>query len=442
MRSVAFAVSTAVLGLLLPQQARAQQPLEIQCPAIKNCSATIETGEGVQTQDIVVEVRSGGTPVVGAHVRFTTTSGKLLPYVTLTDAQGQARTAWFRQGGSDAVAVVVHARKDRWSATKVVDLKTKQEGKPQQLILFKEGGFDQSWFEKASLRRSVGVRIAAARDIRIGADTIARRDTADIADPSVCGAQRVIFARSGGSATVSPDTAKGVVYERKGSKACYAYTYWVLGEGVGNRWLNLYAIPGKGFRHDSLVLEAHARAHAQPRFITGFTQSWTKGYIGLKPGATKTVHYEVTEGGVKRSFDSTETKASEVGEIGGAAHFGVVAGVSTPIPFGRMSWMPHDLWQVLDRVSVTMGVDLAHPTEHLYLGASALRLLGLRMEALPVDLHAVAHFGARDELLDVEKCKQSLGCATKKRTRYQGMAVMVSADATSLVESLIKKLVP
>jgi hypothetical protein len=129
-------------------------------------------------------------------------------------------------------------------------------------------------------------------------------------------------------------------------------------------------------------------------------------------------------------YDSTFTPSASVATQGGNVTGSGFAGVSLAIP-------------PIPRFSFTGGVDLRSAADDWFAGMSLVRLAGPSAEALPLDAHLLLHVGRDDEIRNESSCAAgTAACKTEKVTRFQGLAFVLSADATSLLSELVKKLIP
>lgn len=420
--------AVAVL-LCVAVRAVAAQGFAIDCveAITPGCRGTvaIATADAMQSVPLALLVTNAGVAVPNAMVRLKATGGALMPDTAITDATGVARTIWFRHKGSDPVLVAAEASvpaSGGQSPKSAVTSVTLVPRDPVAGLLRPEleGGYLQSWFEKSQLPRPVVVRLRPVP----GAPALTKEE---------CVRNRVHFRSRGALQSVSPDTAVPYLNQQG---ACMAETYWSMGEGIGERRLDVRIVPGKGFKTDTVQV-AEAWTRATPRFIAGFASGWLRPYTTINPAATRTVRVEVTDAsGVVRSYDTTETTgAVAVKDVPGTRKNSAVAALSLPIPIAR--------WEDWDNLSLTVGVDLADIGARQYYGLSVLRLVGRWVpviEVLPVDLHALAMYARQPELID-PRCAPT-ACVTRNRTKFQGWNYMVSADATSLVSDLVKKLAP
>jgi hypothetical protein len=402
--------------------------LTIQCSgALDNkCRATVAAADSLQHAEMVLTVLDDGRAVPGTWVRLYATSGLVQPDSARTDRNGSVAVVWLRSKGAEPVGIVAQARTATASGLASIRLTpaTNDPSKASIIALHESMGFRQSWFEKGQLPSAVEVELM---------DSTADQPAKKILDPARCAANRVVFKARGAPSSVSPDTALPSVYKPDG---CFAWTFWSLGEGVGVRTLDVSLAPGQGYRATER-LEAVAWARATPRFVAGFGPSRLRQYTTLNDASKRTVRVErIDQSGVKRSYDTTETTGKPaVSEVGAKTEYGVIAGVSLPIPLAFL-----DDWDVF---SLTGGVDLAHPTDRVFAGISAMRLLGRAIpviETLPFDLHVVGLW-ARQLEIENPGCAADQ-CKTHKPMRFQHFNWMVTADMTSLVSELVKKLAP
>lgn len=387
------------------------------------CTVTITGSDPVQTLPIRVRVMQGNAKAAGATVRFRATSGTVLPDSTAADAEGYAQALWYRTGGSDPAVIAVDARTSAGSAFR--EIRAAREPAPRFLVR-RHSGNGASWFEKAPLRHPIVVEILRADAPNDASRYITRADS--------CNSIRVAFTRIASGST-TPDTATATldhaeIGESPNRHSCFARTYWTLGEGAGRRHLRASLVGGSATSAgSSTVFEGYARA--MPRLIGGVVVTYNRSYLGAKSAAERTVRVERTQlDGSKISFDSTfSTGRDTVDRV--ASSFGPAAfvGVSTPV-------VPR--WH---RFAVTFGVDPGSIDRNWYAGASLLRAGGgLAVEALPVDIHLLGHWGRTKVLEDVSDCENLGDCRTEDDVRWIGFAAMLSVDASSLLTDLIKKL--
>jgi hypothetical protein len=443
-------IAVILLGVFA-SKVRAQE-MTVNClsPSSPACQDSIQPESDLQYQQVAVRVMQNGHPVARALVRLRATSGTVTPDSVFTDTDGVAKSGWTREQGSTPVAVTIAAVGSNGSAVKVLTLTPRATADKPKLVL-ENWTHTESWFEKNQLPGPVRVAVK-----KVVSDTT----SVHIIDRETCRRQRVAFSGTARVGTASPDTITAELYSirhgrprrednntnnravqllslhpsPKDSVGCFAFTNWTFGENPGERELRAKIVPGKGF-DAPLSLGIKGNARALPRFIAGFARSPNKGYLGLKKGAARQIHVEhLLSDGSKEIYDSTVTAANSVDTVRAQHTVNVIAGVSIALPVWRLG--------PFDRLSFTGGVDLASPRDDFYVGGSVARLFGSSVEALPIDLHALLHYGRQPVLEDPSGCMASGRCSTKNKMRYQGVALMLSADATSLISEVIKRLVP
>src|ERR1043166_1279000 len=284
------------------------------------CGSYVGLPDSLQRANIRLHVARSGAAVSGAQVHFRATAGSLEPDSTVSDANGNAWTTWFRNKGSDLVMVAASARAVGATGVASIRLQPDTSPTPKPITLRKRSGFKQSWFEKSQLPQLVMVELRAAGH-------------AAITDAATCKANRVVFKPYGAPATVSPDTATAAIDDDDGR--CYAWTYWAFGEGIGEREVDVSLVPGKGFKAaNKQRLEADAWARATPKFVAGFGLNHFKAYSTLNPPTTRTVRIErVDASGIKHSYDTTEIVApASVSQVPAKSELDAIAAVSAPIP--------------------------------------------------------------------------------------------------------------
>ena len=376
-----------------------------------------------------MQVTRGGQAVPRAFVRFSATAGTVQPDTTTTDERGDTRAMWIRAKGGDPVGISVSARIGTDVALAHIRL-TPKAASTRPIALSLSSGSFQSWFEEGQLPRPVVVELLSAGK--------------PITDHATCTTNRVAFRLRGAPASVNPDTVTAALVSERGSKplkyvACTASTFWSLGKGIGDRELDIALVPGKDFTAEprSRPLRAYSWARATPRFVAGLGRSRLKSYVGLKPATIRTLKVESIDAtGAKITYDRPDTTARAAADsIDKATEYSAIAAVSIPIPIGTFrQW---------DNFSLTAGVDLAKPRDRFFVGGSVLRLLGRHVpviEAVPLDFHVLLLFARQEELVGGQCTSES--CRTDKHTRYQGVSLMLSADAQSLLTDLIGKLAP
>lgn len=461
------AIAPAVLLLLpLPTQALAQR-LTVACvqPAMDSTTADglsvcwgepRRTGE-MQTQRIELEVQENGVTVAGVLVRMQPSSGTVSPAFMQTGGDGRVRALWLRPRSSDAATITVSAVSQRRSGIAAVHLQPSRQDDRVLKLLQWRGSL--SWFERSQLPHSIVLALL---------EVDPQGNTQHISDPATCVKQRVAFRGGTGAGILSMDTAAPSIFEYKGIPGwkrgnteadapkiaeapepliaslvqpervgCFVTVDWTLGETPGRKTIQARIVPAAGF-DAPLALAIQSRARALPRFITGFAYNWHNEYAGLSPGKETKLTVERVENGVTVTYDSTFTSAAAIDSTATGDRVAVIAGVSMPIPISRV-FARSAAW--IDRLSVTGGVDLTSPSSDWYLGASLGRLVGgLTADALPVDIHLLHHWSSDSVLLNKATCGSETGCELKRKIRSDGIALMISADASSLVSELVKRI--
>jgi hypothetical protein len=347
------------------------------------------------------------------------------PDKSITDQNGVARATWFRAKGADVVTVVADVRSGAASGTAYIRLNPEapNPANARDIELIARKGFQQSWFEKSQLPQMVMVELS---DLPSGGKA------PSVGDAASCASNRVVFKPRGAPAAVSPDTATAYSVGAQ----CYAWTFWSLGEGIGERRLAVNLVPGKNFKATNDLL-ASSWARATPKFVAGFALSRLRSYTAFSDASQRIVHVErIDASGAKHSYDTTETTGVPgKKDVPSAVEGSAIAGISVPIPVAK--------WGDWDDLSITAGVDLSNPKNRIYAGLSILRLFGRInpvIESLPIDVHLLGFWARQPELKD-GRC-DAYSCVEEKRLRFQGPSFMISADATSLISELVKKLAP
>lgn len=406
-----------------------QAQMTITCPDMTTpadsvpCALPLVGPDPLQTRRLRIQVKEGGTYAAGAMVRFRATAGTLLPDTATADSQGYAHTVWHRPASSDPAVIAVDARTRSGSALREIRM-TKRVG----YVLREHLRDSMSWFEKTILPRPLIVEIIRANASDDEAGRLTEADSLD------CRSVRVAFSRvTGGSLT--PDTAAAAITTPYNSgmtrrTGCFATAHWTLGEGAGVRHARA-AMVGAGPNQVRSNVAFEARARGMPRLVGGILASRHRSYIGLKPGAERKVQIERTlADGSTMSFDTALSAGQATPDyVRGRVKAAAFVGISTPV-VTRARWL-----------AVTAGVEPANIERDWYAGISALRIpFGLSAESLPVDLHVLGHFGRSPVLKAPALCAEKGECRTSERTRFHGMAAMLSVDAGSLITDLIKNL--
>jgi hypothetical protein len=442
------AAAVLSLGFLSPRSVTAQE-IAISCTVLPvgSCEDPIQADSAVQSRNIRVTVTRGGKPASGVLVSFYATSGRVFADSIVTDTTGIVNASWTRARDSSAAVITIAAVTRSGSASYLLSLVPRSGAGKQQLVL-ENWTHTRSWFEKYALPNPIPVAIK---------ELTKEGTSAFIRDRQKCQAQKVVFLGNARAGTASPDTVTGELYSvyrnrrnerskqikslspqeltRKAANdsACFVFTSWTLGETPGAKELRAKIIP-KGY-DAPYTLNIKGNARALPRFVGGFALSRNKGYRGLKKGSEKAIHVErLMPDGSKQTFDSIVTAPNSVDTVRSKYGSSAIAGVSIALP----------LWWLgkFDRLSFTGGIDLGSPRDDFYAGGSLARLFGPAVEALPLDVHLLAHFGRQEFLKDPAACAAGGSCATKKKMRIQGPAFMLSADATTLISEIIKRLAP
>jgi hypothetical protein len=423
---LALAMLTAALVAHAPGL---QAQLTIACPDTTTpvdgvpCALPLVGTDPLQTQRIRIQVTEGRTPAAGALVRFRATAGTLLPDTATVDSQGFAHTLWYRAAGSDAAVIAVDARTGSGSALREIRMT-----KPVGYVLREHLRDSASWFEKTLLPRPLIVEIIRANAINDVAGRLTEADSLE------CRSVRVAFSRATGG-SLTPDTTAAAITTPYNSgmrrrTGCFATAHWTLGEGAGVRHARA-AMVGAGPNQVRSNVAFEARARAMPRLVGGILASRHRSYIGLKPGAERNVRIERTlVDGSTMSFDTAVSAGQAAPDfVPGRVKAAAFVGISTPV-VTQARWL-----------AVTAGVEPANIERDWYAGISALRIpFGLSAESLPVDVHILGHFGRSPVLKAPTRCAETGECRIRERTRFHGMAAMLSVDAGSLITDLIKNL--
>jgi hypothetical protein len=418
----------AALGVLvLGLPASSQAPLQIECVhaatrAAMSCADTVSGAAALQTKQIAFRLlSSSGGPVADAKVRFFATSGRLTPDSTTTDPLGFAFTTWYRDRSSNRAVVSIDVKSNAGGGLQHLSITVSSPAVQYGLEIDDQTNL-QTGFEKAPLRKPVFVQLLRFDAADSGMGT-------PVADPGVCSNYKVAFAEIG-KGSISPDTA--VMWYDDSSRECVAYGNWTLGEGAGLRDAKA-ALVGPNVRGSHGVAELEAFSRALPRIIGGAAVSRYKGFTGVKKGSALTARVERTlTDGTTVAYDTVlRATRDTVQEVSTEWRPAAIIGVSAPV-------VPSFHW-----LSLTAGVDLNSPTKDWYVGVSAIRPFGrLTSEALPVDVHALLHFGRSDIVANNILCATEGRCSTKSNTRWHGFAGMISVDASSLIAEVLKKFTP
>lgn len=423
----AFVRATVGASLLLAKIASAQSPPKVECvdpnhtSTIVDCKDSLSATALVQVKSVAIRlVDISSRPIPKATIHFYTTSGRLVPDSSTTDAMGIAFTTWYRDKSGTPAIISVDARTNTSGAFAQIALAVPDHA-AQYGLLMNEKTDQQNGFEKAPLGSPIEVQL-----IRY-AENADAKDGAPVADREKCPNYKVAFAQFG-KGFISPDTA--VMWYDDDRHGCFAYANWTLPEGAGNRDAKATLV-GSGVRPSGSTVEFEAYARALPRVIGGLVVTRYAGYMGVKKGSTVTAKVErVLPDGTKFTRDTTlQVSRDTLQEVEAEWRPAAVIGVSVPI-VPRWHWL-----------SATSGVDLNSPTRDWYFGVSAVRPFGrLTSEALPVDAHIMIHVGRSEIVKDETRCSAEAECTTRLRTRLQGLAGMISVDASSLVAEMLKKL--
>src|SRR5690242_7916377 len=85
------------------------QNMTITCDSLvtADCKANVGLSDAMEQARIKVRIKRNGSPVPGAIVTFTASSGTVKPDTVIASVDGLAQAIWFRYKGSDAAAVAV-----------------------------------------------------------------------------------------------------------------------------------------------------------------------------------------------------------------------------------------------------------------------------------------------------------------------------------------------
>jgi hypothetical protein len=404
----------------------AQAPL-FQCPTGfeskgASCQADLPNTLTVQSKTIELQVVKPGTVMTDAiKVKFKASSGIVHPESTFADPQGVARATWFRTRAVDTAAVAVDLSSAKGTAVGLLTL-APDAVSLVGLRLEPRDGDNQSWFTGSMLRDPARFEI--------------RRITPEgplaIEKEADCAAHRVSFLATAAAGAVSPDTMIATVQQIDSRLGCYVQVYWTLGPGPGPRRIRATLIPGAGFRSESRFVEVRALSRTLPKLVGGLALVQRREFLGLKPGVSRSVKVEQPRpDGTKISYDSIVNGAGSVDTIRNTlAAVAVFVGLTGPVIPG---------WQ---RFSATAGVDLGAPRDRWYVGLSVLRLIDRATESFNFDIHAVFHWSKDAVLVDPTACGTGGSCKTEKNTRFQGVGLLATLDAGTILADLIKKLAP
>lgn len=436
-------------ALLFTGSGLAAQTLRIDCgggllDSAAACRGEITVGaDSLQRRVLQVQVFRDNAPARGAVVRFRPTSGTVHPDTAVTGADGVAEALWYRSGGTQPVGIAVDARilDDRKntlaSALKYLEISRPPPPAPRTVEMDAWRGQYQSWFENSTLRNAVVFTVEERQQ-----DSTGKVTYLPIENDSVCNAQRVAFRAVSGSGTVTPDTAVAQVFPIKGedTRGCFVEARWALGAGSGEREMRATLVPGKGYLSAGNPPPVHASARAMPRLVAGLAYSWNHSYRGLEAGSevTFTVERTLPDGSVVK-YDSTYTPASAYKKFKGDWELNPLVGLTMPVPLNGPGWRG-----VSEHISLTAGADLANIGDHWFGGMSVTRLgFGLSSESLPIDIHLLGHWRRTSVLANPRECRDGLEeCNPDEAIRFQGASFMLSADATTVISEIIKKLAP
>ena len=423
-----FVTTAGIAALfLIAKVGSGQSSLTVKCvdPGNTNtaidCKDILSPSVALQVKKVAVHVVDGsGKSVPNAIIRFYATSGRVVPDSTSSNALGVAATTWYRDKSGTPAVISVDARTSASGAFGQLDLTVSDPSTTYGLMMI-ENSNEQHGFEKAPLGDPIEVQL-----LRFDERTDAK-EGAPVADRDKCPSYKVAFAQFG-KGFISPDTA--VMWYDDKRHGCFAYANWTLPDGAGTRDAKATLI-GSAVRPSASIVEFEAYARALPRVVGGLAATRYAGYMGVKKGATATAKVErVLPDGTKITRDTTISVSRDTLQAVDAEWKpAAVIGVSVPaVP--KWKWL-----------SITGGVDLNNPTRDWYFGGSVIRPFGqLTSEGLPVDAHLLAHFGRSDVVKDETRCSTDAGCQTRQRTRFHGLAAMISVDATTLVSDLLKKI--
>lgn len=416
----------SILLLIASTPLLGAQQLSLQCvgQTPSPCLGEIAPSDSVQRFPIRLRLLDGTTPVSGALIQLRATSGSIAGDTLRTDVAGEIVAEWIREGGATQVGIAASASAATGTAAQSIVLRPRKAVRPT-LLIDSWHGDEQSWFEKTTLPDVVDIHIRK----RVGTEAV------EITDPAECAAQRVHFARYAGAGSVAPDTAVGSVWEMDdGRLGCFAWTRWTLGDGPGTRELRISGISSSGLGAPA-PLEISARARPLPRFIAGFARFPMKEYVGVKAGTQRTIRVERPDGGGTIAYDSVVTSASAPNRIKGASSFEAIAGLTVAIP---SKWLAASDWDVF---AASVGVNLRAPRDEWFIGIPALRLF-TKEENLPFDILVIGMFARRIELVDEQECANTGVCRTDAKRSFQGVGFVLSADASTVVAEVMKRLAP
>jgi hypothetical protein len=415
------------LAALLPTQAVGAQTVSVECfsrgavTAVSTCSDTVDASGPLQFKQIKFRVLdASGKAMSDAMVHFYATSGKVAPDSSLTNKDGYVFATWSRDSNlaTPAMISMTFSSPSSGGWQSQFGITIPQKALKYGIRMDRETD-QQTGFEKAPLPHSIYVRL-------VQFDTGTAKPPVPVSDRTKCPEYSVAFTQMG-KGSMSPDTT--VMWYDDDKEECRAYGNWTLGDGAGIRDAKAKLV-GASVSIPNSIVEFESYARALPRIVGGFALSHYSGYMGVKKGSKVTATVERTVDNVKITSDtvlwSTRDTLSRVESEWKPA---AIVGVSAPL-------IPK-----VYRLSATAGVDLNSPTTDWYFGFSAVRVFGkLTSEALPVDAHILFHVGRNDVVEDESNCTTQGDCRTKRKTRFHGMAGMISVDATSLITDVLKKI--
>ncbi|MCC7001565.1 MAG: Ig-like domain-containing protein [Gemmatimonadaceae bacterium] len=405
----------------------------LQCAdaAAQACSSSIAAADSIQRLTLRLRLTNNGNPVSDAVVRVRATSGFVVGDSARTDTDGRVHATWLREGGATAVGISAVASASVGSATFDLTLMPRKTDRGK-LILEAWEDHTQSWFEKTTVPGVIDVRIAR----------VLKSDTLEITDPAECAAHRVHFIRFGGNGSATPDTSTGSVWEvplhrgdTKTTSVCFAWTRWTLGEGVGNRTLRVGATPQGGVTAPQPI-EVFAHARPLPRFVAGVAGLPIRAYNGVRSAPARTIRVERTlVDGSTIAYDSVVAGAKTVDRVGKKTSVAAIGGVTFALPIGRLAERGWDF------AAVSFGVSLQAPRDEWFVAVPLLRWV-LRDESLPLDIQAVGSWARRETVRDLAACQSVGDCETRPQRRFQGIGWMLTADASTVLAELVKRLAP
>lgn len=411
-----------------------QQPGEV-------CSVEpIRAGHMQRAQIRLEVVEQGNKAVPKLPLRFRVSSGTMVGD-TITNTQGQVDVVWFRVVSADSVGTIARISVEGvTTAGRPVVQYIEIRPSTIELATRLAQSFPGAGFVNSSLSRPMIVEIKK----------IDNGQLLPIEDPEICRAQRITFRREAAAGTMTPDTASGTVYAARdrGSifgnaapyeKGCFAAAGWQVGPSTGVQRARAVLLPGAGFRTSAVPIQARTVVRPTPRFIIGAVARHDESYLGRHEGTPRVYRVErILPSGEKALFDSVATPISVDSVDNGS--FAAMAGVSLPIPiYGGSGASGY----VLNRLTVTVGVNPERPMQDQYVGISVLHFLPRIPETFPLQLDLLGHFGERDELVSPGNCENKLGadpCETEAHHQFRGVAASLSFDASALIADVIKKL--